>query len=70
MKQLVSSEVLAMPDYKAAIDSSRKFQLVTGASKEGFGAALVQKQPDGKNPLLYISRTTLRSENIWDASGL
>ena len=43
------------------------FQLVTDASKEGFGASLEQKQPDGKiRPLLYISRTTLPSEKNWD----
>ena len=71
MKQLVSSEVLAFPDFQAAIDGSRKFQLVTDASKEGFGASLEQKQPDGKiRPLLYISRTTLPSEKNWDTSEL
>ena len=63
LKQLVSSEVLAFPDYQDAFDGSRKFQVVTDASKEGFGASLEQKQPDGKlRPLLYISRTTLPSE--------
>ena len=62
-KQLVSSEVLAFSDFQAAIDGSRKFQLVTDAFKEGFGASLEQKQPDGKfRRLLYISHTTLPSE--------
>ena len=53
LKQLVSSEVLEFPNYEAAIGGSRKFELVTDASKEGFGAALEQRQPDGKlRPLL------------------
>ena len=43
LKQLVSAEVLAFPDFQAAIDGYRKFQLVTDASKEGFGASLEQK---------------------------
>ena len=63
LKRLVTSEVLAFPDYQAAIDGSRKNQLITDASKEGFRASFEQKQPDGKNrPLLYVSRTTLPSE--------
>ena len=69
LKQLVSSEVLGFPDYQAANDGSRKFQLVTDASKKGFGASLEQKQPDGKiRPLLCISRTTLPSKKNWDTS--
>ena len=70
LKQLVSSGVLAFPDYQAAIDDSRKFQLVTDASKEGFGASLERKQPDGKIRSLYIRRTTLPSEKNWDTSEL
>ena len=67
MKQLVGSEVLAFPDYHAAIDGSRQFQLVADASKQDFGASLEQKHLNGKiHPLLYISRTTLPGENNWD----
>ena len=70
LKQLVSSEVLAFPDFQAAIDGSRKLQLVTDASK-GFGASSEQKQPDGTiRPLLYINRTTLPSEKNWNTSEL
>ena len=42
------SEVLAFTDYQAAIDGSRKCQLVRDAFKEGFGASFEQKQPDRK----------------------
>ena len=62
LKPLVSSEVLAFPDYQAAIDGSRKFQLFTDASKEGFGASLEQKQPDGRTrPLLVYTLAVLHS---------
>ena len=61
--QLVSSEGLAFPDYDAAIDGTRKLQLVTDASKEGFGAVFEQKQVNEKTrPLVYICRTTLPNE--------
>ena len=71
LQQLVSSEVLAFSDYDAAIDGTRKFQLVTDAPKEGFGAVLEKKRVDGKTrPLVYISRTTLPNEKNWDTSNL
>ena len=72
LQQLVSSEVVAFADYEAAIDGTRKFQSVTDASKEGFGAVFEQKKVDGIIPPLleYISRTTLPNEKNWDTSDL
>ena len=72
LQQFGSSEVLAFLDYDAAIDGNRMFQLVTDASKEGFGEVLEeQKQGDGQiRSLVYISRTTLPIEKTWDNSDL
>ncbi|CAB1118926.1 unnamed protein product [Ectocarpus sp. CCAP 1310/34] len=71
LAQLASYEVLAFPDYDAAIDGTRKFRLTTDASISGFGAVLEQPQEDGTvRPLVYISRSTLPNEANWDVSSL
>ncbi|CAB1109315.1 unnamed protein product [Ectocarpus sp. CCAP 1310/34] len=71
LAQLASYEVLAFPDYAAAIDGTRKFRLTTDASISGFGAVLEQPQEDGTvSPLVYVSRSTLPNEANWDVSSL
>ncbi|CAB1111159.1 unnamed protein product [Ectocarpus sp. CCAP 1310/34] len=71
LAQLTSYEVLAFPDYAAAIDGTRKFRLTTDASISGSGAVLEQPRDDGTvRPLVYISRSTLPNEANWDVSSL
>ncbi|CAB1114755.1 unnamed protein product [Ectocarpus sp. CCAP 1310/34] len=67
----MSTTTLAFPDYEAAIDGSRPFQLSSDASVHGFGAVLEQQQGDGTmRPLVYVSRSTLPNERNWDATDL
>ena len=66
-----SPNVLAFPDFEAAISGSRKFRLVTDASADGLDVVIEQQQPDGSvRPLRYLSRTTLDNERKWNISEL
>ena len=63
LDKLFSPNVLAFPDFEAAISRSRKFRLVTDASADGLDVVIEQQQPDGSiRPLRYLSRTTLDNE--------
>ena len=44
LQELAGPNVLAFPDYEAAISGARKFRVTTDASVEGFGAVLEQQQ--------------------------
>ena len=69
LDDLSSPNVLAFPDFEAAISGSRKFRLVTDASADGLGVVIEQQQPDGSiRPLRYLSRTTLDNERKWNIS--
>ena len=71
LDELYSPDVLAFPDFEAAISESRKFRLVANASADGLGVVIKQQQPDGSiRPLLYLSRTTLDNERKWNISEL
>ena len=64
--ELSSPNLLASPDFKAAISGSRKFRLVMDASADGLGVVMEQQQPDGSiRPLRYLSRTTFDNERKW-----
>ena len=43
LDELFSPNVLAFPDFEAAISGSRKFRLITDASADGFGAVIEQR---------------------------
>ncbi|CAN0045372.1 unnamed protein product [Ascophyllum nodosum] len=43
LDELFSPNVLAFPDFEAAISGSRKFRLITDASADGFGAVIEQQ---------------------------
>ena len=63
MKRLSSPDVLAFPDFKAALSGERPFRLITDASIDGLGAVIEQLQPDSSTrPLCFLSRTTLLNE--------
>ncbi|CAB1113882.1 unnamed protein product [Ectocarpus sp. CCAP 1310/34] len=67
----MSTTTLAFPDYEAAINGSRPFQLSSDASVHGFGAVLEQHQNDGTmRPLVCVSRSTLPNERNWDTTDL
>ena len=69
LDELSSPNVLAFPDFEAAISGSRKFRLVTDASADGLGVVIEQQQPDGSiRPLRYLSRSTLDNERKWNIS--
>ena len=71
LDELSSPNVLAFPDFEAAISESRKFRLVTDASADGLGVVIEQQQPDGSiRPLRYLSRITLDNERKWNISEL
>ena len=71
LDELSSPNVLAFPDFEAAISGSRKFRLITDASADGLGVVIKQQQPDGSiRPLRYLSRTTLDNERKWSISEL
>ena len=71
LAELSSSNILAFPDFEAAISVSRKFRLVTNASTDGLGVVIEQQQPDGSvRPLRYLSRTTLDIKRMWSISEL
>ena len=69
LDKLSSPNVLAFPDFEAAISGPRKFRLVTNVSADGLSVVLEQQQPDGSfRPLRYLSRITLDSERKWSIS--
>ena len=71
MKRLSSPDVLAFPDFKAALSGERPFRLITDASIDGLGAVIEQLQPDSSTrPLCFLSRTTLPNERNWSATEL
>ena len=71
LDELSSPNVLAFPDFEAAISGSRKFRLVTDASADGLGVVIEQQQPDGFiRPLRCLSRATLDNERKWNISEL
>ncbi|CAN0528936.1 unnamed protein product, partial [Scytosiphon promiscuus] len=56
--RLSSPDVLAFPDFKAAISGDRPFHLITAASVDGLGAVIEQQKPDKcTRPLCFLSRT-------------
>ena len=62
MKRLSSPDVLAFPDFAAAVSGERPFRLNTDASVDGLGAVIGQKQSDDFiRPLTlgFPSRTTM-----------
>ena len=71
LEELSTPNVLAFPDFEAAISESRKFRLVADASADGLGVVIEQQQPDGSiRPLRYLSRPTLDNERKWNISEL
>ena len=63
IKRLTSPDVLAFPDFKAALSGDRPFRLITDASVDGLGAVIEQAQTDSSTrPLCFLSRTTLPNE--------
>ena len=71
MKRLSSPDVLAFPDFKAAMSGERPFRLITDASVDGLGAVIEQKQSDNSiRPLGFLSRTTMPNERNWSATEL
>ena len=68
---MAGPNILALPDYEAAISGAGIFRLTTDASVEGFGAVPEQQQEeeDGDfRPLVYISRSTLPTETNRDTT--
>ena len=71
VKRLSNPDVLAFPDFKAAMSGDRPFRLITDASIDGLGAVIEQKQSDSSTRLLcFLSRTTLPNERSWNATEL
>ena len=71
LEQLASAEVLAFPDFPAAIAGDRPFQLITDASVDGLGAAVEQEQADGMTRAISsVSRSTPPNERNWSATKL
>ena len=73
-KRLSSPDVLAFPDFKAAISGDGPFRLITDASDasvDGLGAVIEQMQPDqSTRPLCFPSRSILLNERNWSATEL
>ena len=46
LQRLASRDVLAFPDFKAALTGERPFGLITDASVDGLGAVVEQLPPD------------------------
>lgn len=71
IKRLSSPDVLAFPDFKAALSGDRPFRLITDASIDGLGAVIEQLQPDlSTRPLCFLRTTTLPNERNWSATEL
>ena len=71
LEQLTSLDVLAFPDFPAAIAGDRPFHLIIDASVDGLGAAVEQEQADGTmRPICFLSRSTLPNERNWSATKL
>ena len=70
-KRLSSPDVIAFPDFKAALSGDRPFRLITDASVDRLGAVIEQAQPDSSaRPLCFLSRTTLPNERNLSATEL
>ena len=66
IKRLTCPDVLAFPDFKAALSGKRPFRLITDASVDGLGEVIEQAQTDSSTrPLYFRSRTTLPNERNW-----
>ena len=71
LEQLASRQVMAFPDFAAAISGARPFQLVTDASVDGLGAVIEQEQSDGTTrPTSFLSRSTFPNEKNWGTTEL
>ena len=71
MEQLSSPDVLAFPDFDAAITGGRLFHLITDASVDGLGTVVEQEQKGGTVcPICFLSRSTLPNERKWSATEL
>ena len=71
LEQLASPDVLAFPDFSAAIAGNRPLQLITDASVDGLGAVVEQEQGDGTTrPICFWGRSTLPNERNWSATGI
>ena len=71
MEQLSSPDVLAFPDFDAAITGGRLFHLMTDASVDGLGAVVEQEQKYGTvRPICVLSRSTPPNERNWSATEL
>ena len=71
LEQLASAEVLAFPDFPAAIAGDRPFQLITDASVDGLGAVVEEEQADGMTRAISsVSRSTPPNERHWSATKL
>ena len=69
--KLPSPQVLAFPDFPAAISGDRPFQLITDASTDGLGAVVEQEQSDATTrPLCFLSWATLPNDKNWSATKL
>ena len=56
IKGLTSPDVLAFPDFKAALSDDRPFRLIGDASVDGLGAVIEQAQTDSSTrPLCFLS---------------
>ena len=71
LKRLSIQDVLAFPDFKAAVSGKRSFRLITDASIDGLGAVVDQAQPDTPTrPLRLLRRSTLPNVRNWSATEL
>ena len=71
IKRLTSADVLAFPDFKAALSGDRPFRLITDASVDGLGAVIEQAQTDSSTrPLCFLSRTTFAQRTQLERDGV
>ena len=69
LEQLASPDVLAFPDFSAAIAGDRPFQLITDASVNGLGAVVEQELAEGTTrPICFLGRSTPPNEIYWSAT--
>ena len=54
IKRLTSPDVLAFPDFKAALSGDRPFRLITDASVDGLGAVIEQAQTDSSTRPFFM----------------
>lgn len=64
IKRLSSPDILAFPDFKAAMSGERPFRLFADSSVDGLGAVIEQDEADSTTrPLCFLSRTTMPNEH-------